>query len=108
MINIFYGSKTNDAAAKKENKRIAEAAKLTIKEVGPIDVISSKTGGVVAIINNKDTIIPYWGGVNFELSDEIDSALCEKRGLVKEICYGAIPDKKDPKVEARGIEKIII
>lgn len=108
MINIFYGSKTNDAAAKKENKRIAEAAKLTIKEVGPIDVISSKTGGVVAIINNKDTIIPYWGGVNFELSDEIDSALCEKRGLVKEICYGTIPDKKDPKAEARGIEKIII
>ena len=50
MINIFYGSKTNDAAAKKENKRIAEAAKLTIKEVGPIDVrLSGRVDGAYRV-----------------------------------------------------------
>lgn len=44
MINIFYASETNDAAAKKKNKKIADAAKNTIKEYGFIEVYSSKSG----------------------------------------------------------------
>ena len=108
MINIFYASETNDAAAKKRNKKIAEAAKNTIKEYGYIEVYSSKNGQRAAIIKDKETIIPYWGGVSFELDDEIDSALAQKGNLVHEICFGSIPDPKAPDQEMLGIEKIFI
>lgn len=108
MLNIFYCSEKNDAAAKKKNKAIADAAKATIKEMGYIEVYSSKTGNCEMKIKNEETIIPYWGGVNFELYDEIDSSLCEKRGLVKEIIMGKIIDSKHENQEINGIERIII
>ena len=108
MINIFYLIQTNDAVAKKKNKKIADAAKNTIKEYGFIEVYSSKSGQKAAIIKDKEAIIPYWGGVSFELDDEIDSALAKKGILVNEICFGKIPDPKNPDQEVLGIEKIII
>ncbi len=108
MLNIFYCSPTNDAEAKKKNKAIAEAAKATIKELGYIEVISSKTGQREIKISNEEGVVPYWGGVNFELDDEIDPSLCEKRGLVKEIVFGTIIDSKHENQEIRGIDQIIM
>ena len=108
MINIFYASETNDAAAKKKNKKIAEAAKNTIKEYGFIEVYSLKSNQREAVIKDKEAIIPYWGGVSFELDDEIDSALAKKGSLINEICFGKMPDPKNPEQEILGIEKIII
>lgn len=108
MINIFYASETSDAAAKKKNKKIAEAAKNTIKEYGFIEVYSLKSNQRAAVIKDKEAIIPYWGGVSFELDDEIDSALAKKGSLINEICFGKMPDPKNPEQEILGIEKIII
>ena len=108
MLNIFYCSSKNDAAAKKENKMIAEAAKATIKEIGYIEVYSLKTKQREIKISNEEGIVPYWSGVNFELDDEIDSSLCEKRGTVKEIVFGTIIDSKHENQEIRGIDRIII
>jgi hypothetical protein len=108
MINIFYTSETNDVAAKKKNKKIADAAKNTIKEYGFIEVYSLKSGQKAAVIKDKEAIIPYWGGVSFELDDEIDPALAQKGNLVNKICFGGIPDPKNPEQEILGIEKILI
>ena len=108
MINIFYASETSDVAAKKKNKKIADAAKNTIKEYGLIEVYSSKSGQRAAIIKDKEAIVPYWGGVSFELDDEIDSALAKKGNLINEILFGKMPDPKNPEQEVLGIEKIII
>lgn len=108
MIDIFYASETSDAVAKKRNKKIADAAKNTIKEYGYIEVYSSKNGQRAAVIKDKEAIIPYWGGVSFELDDEIDPALAQKGKLVQEICFGTIPDPKNPEQEVLGIEKILI
>ena len=72
MLRVFYASKTNDANAKRKNKLIAEAAKLTIKIYGEIEVWSSKTERLEGKIKNPETIIPGWGGVDFELDDEIN------------------------------------
>ena len=108
MINIFYASETNDAVAKKKNKKIAEAAKNTIKEYGFIEVYSLKSNQREAVIKDKEAIIPYWGGVSFELDDEIDPALAKKGSLINEICFGKMPDPKNPEQEILGIEKIII
>lgn len=108
MITVFYGSDTNDAVAKKKNKKIAEAAKNTIKEYGHVEVFSSKTNRIEGLIKDKENIIPYWGGVSFELDDEIDPSLCEVRGIVKEIVMGKIPDSKHPEQAIDGIERLII
>lgn len=108
MLTVFYSSETNDSVAKKKNKKLAEAAKNTIKEYGFVEVFSSKTNRREGLIKDKENIIPYWGGVSFELDDEIDPSLCETRGIVKEIIIGKIPDSKHPEQTIDGIERIII
>lgn len=108
MLKIFYASKTNDIAAKKKNKSIADAAKATIKEYGYIEVWSSITGCQEAKIKNSETILPGWGGIDFELDDEIDQRLSEKGCLIKEIVFGKIIDTKHENQEIDGIERIII
>lgn len=108
MLRVFYASKTNDTNAKRKNKLIAEAAKLTIKIYGEIEVWSSKTEMLEGKIKNPETIIPGWGGVDFELDDEINPNLSEKGCLIKEIVFGKIVDPKYENQELNGIEKIII
>lgn len=108
MLKIWFDSGTKDIVAKKKNKAIADAAKNTIKELGYIEVYSSKTNMREMKISNEETVVPYWGGVDFELDDEIDSSLCERRGLVKEIVFGKIIDTKHENQEINGIERIII
>lgn len=108
MLKIFYSSGANDAAAKKRNKAIADAAKATIKEYGYIEVWSSVSKQPVAKIKNPETILPGWGGIDFELDDEINPALSEKGCLVKEIVFGKIVDTKHENQEIEGIDRIII
>lgn len=108
MINIFYASETNDNVAKKQNKLIADAAKATIKNLGFIEVYSSKTGTSEMRISNAENITPYWGGVSFELDDEMSQALFEVNGVVKEIVMGYINDPKKEGETIRAIEKIIV
>lgn len=108
MLKIFYASKTNDLAAKKRNKAIAEAAKATIKEYGYIEVWSSVSGCQETKIKNPETILPGWGGIDFELDNEINPALSEKGCLVKDIVFGKLIDTKHENQEIEGVERIII
>lgn len=108
MLRIYYASDTKDNVAKKKNKAIAEAAKATIKEYGYVEVWSSKTNQREAIIKNPETIYPGWGGVDFEMDDEINPSLAEKGCLIKEIIMGKIIDTKHEDQEISGIDRIII
>lgn len=108
MLRLFYASKDSDLAAKKRNKLIADAAKATIKEFGSIEVWSSISGQLEGKIKNPETILPGWGGVNFELDDEINPALAVKGCLIQKIEFGKIIDSKHENQEIEGIERIII
>lgn len=108
MLRIYYKSEGNDAAAKKKNKALADAAKVTIKEYGYVEVWSKKTNQLEAKIKNPETIIPGWGGVDFELDDEIDSSLAEKGCLVQKIEMAKIDDVKHSNQSINCIYRIII
>lgn len=108
MIKLWYNSDGSDIVAKKKNKKIADLAKLTIKEMGYVEVWSSKTKQLEAKIKDPEKIEPYWSGIDFELYDEIDPTLCEKRGIVKEIIMGKMIDTKHENQEIDAIDRIII
>lgn len=108
MLRIYYKSEGNDAVAKKKNKIIAEAAKNTIKENGFVEVWSKKTNQLEAKIKNSETILPGWGGIDFELDDEIDPMLAEKGCLVQGIEMIKIEDVKHPGQTIDCIYRIII
>lgn len=108
MLNLWYNSEGSELIDKKKNKRIADIAKLTIKEMKYIDVWSSKTKQYEGKIKDPEKIIPYWSGVSFELFDDIDPSFCEKRGVIKEIIFGKIIDTKHENQEVDAIDRIII
>jgi hypothetical protein len=107
MLKIIYNSPSSELADKKKNKQIAEAAKLSIKELGSIEVYSSMYNSVVGKIANAETIVPGWFGVDFETEDEIEPNAYKKGCLAQEIVFGKIYDQKHD-AYFEGIERIVI
>lgn len=107
MLKILYNSPSAELVDKKNNKILADTAKLSIKELGYIEVYSSVYNSVVGKITNVETIIPGWHGVDFETEDEVDPNAYKKGCLAQEIVYGKIYDQKHD-CYFDGIEKIII
>lgn len=109
MLKIYYQTKIQDQnLAKKDNKRLAEAAKNTIREYRSIDVYSSVVKRVVGYVKNAETIRPGWGGVEFEADDEIEPATFSQGCLVQDIEEGKIIDTKHDDAEIDGITRIVI
>lgn len=109
MLRIYYQTRIQDQdLAKKDNRRLADAAKNTIKEYRSIDVYSSVVKRVVGYVKNPEAIRPGWGGVEFEADDEIEPATFRQGCLAQEIVEGKIIDTKHGDAELDGIVRIVI
>ena len=105
-LRILWLSETADNKAKRENKKIADTIKNTIKELGEVEVYSAITKEKIAVIKNKETIYNYWGSVDIELDDFVQDKDLKANGVIQEIVYGSTYDKKNRLVTC--IEKIIV
>lgn len=97
ICRILYTTEPTQKS-KKECKKIAEIAKATIKEFGKIEVRSAKTNEAIGYIKNKETILPFWSSVDFEVDDYLEPSKLTKNGMVQEIKYGYTIDKKGVEV----------
>lgn len=93
---IYWSSEIEDTKkSKKECKEIAEGAKLVIKEIGQVEIISKKTNEPVGYVTNPDNIINGWCGIDFVFDDPIaDYVVTQKPELVFEKVEGSGVDKK--------------
>lgn len=109
---IYYqDEKLNEdsKAAKKEYKRIADLAKLTLKFNKKVEVYSEKEQQVVAIVKDQEEgITPGWCGIDFLLDDMIPDMYFERGGMIKEITYGTIIDSKHENQEIEIVDQLVI
>ena len=106
---ISWISKTSDKIAKKENKKIADICKNTIKELGEVEVYSKITNQKISFIKNKEEIASFWGSVDFSLEEPVNENETVKNGIIQEIVYEKILSSKTNKKEKiEIIDKIYI
>lgn len=103
---ILWKSEASDKLAKKANKKLADLCKDTIKELGCVEVYSKKTNQKIGEVKNKEEILPFWGSVDFTLSDPIPEYELSNNGIIVEIVYGTIFNSK--KEEIKIVDKIFV
>lgn len=98
ILRLIYQSEGSDIKAKKANKKLADIAKNTIKELGKIEIRSSISNERIGCIKNKETILPFWSCVDFEAEDFMPDNLLKENGKIQDIKYSYTIDKKGQEV----------
>jgi hypothetical protein len=106
ILRILYKSENSDKEAKKQNKKIADLCKNTIKEVGEVEIWSKKSNKKIGCIKNKETILPFWGSIDIEADDYLPDYELTDNGLIQEIVYGKSFNAKNEEIDV--IDKVIV
>ena len=105
----FTKNLQDDKKAKKEYKRIADLAKLTLKFNKKIEVFSIIQNQIVGYVkDSEEGIIPGWCGVDFIMDDYVPDFYFKKTGLVNDITFGTIIDSKHENQEIEIVDQLII
>jgi len=106
VLRILYKSENSDKEAKKQNKKIADLCKITIKELGEVEIWSKKSNKKIGCVKNKETILPFWGSIDIEADDYLPDYELTDNGLIQEIKYGKTYDTKGEEITV--IDKLIV
>ena len=107
---IWYSKEiADDKKAKKEYKRVADLAKLTLKFNKKIEVFSENQNRVVGYVKDpEEGITPGWCGVDFLMDDFVPDMYFQKSGNIKEITFGTVIDTKHENQEIEIVDQLVI
>lgn len=108
---LYYKDESikDDKEGKKEYKRIADLAKLTLKFYKKIEVYSESQKQVVAYVkDSEEGINPGWCGIDFLLDDMIPDLYFENGGMIKKITFGTVIDSKHEDQEIEIVDQLVI
>lgn len=103
---ILYLSKTNDKLGRKENKKLADICKETIKEFGQVEVWSKKSNQKISYFKNKEEIYPFWGNTDIALEEPVADSELTSNGVIQEVEYGSYVNSKNQEITI--INKVVV